>query len=92
MAYKVIIEQHAVDDAAQIYDYYNDTKFVAQFQIKYSNAITLVEMFPKIGEMLAGDVNYRKIIIMKRLAMIYEIKDKVIRIVRVVDGRTDYDS
>jgi plasmid stabilization system protein ParE len=87
MAYKIRFEIKAIDDIAGIYEYYDDTKFIARFHTKLEKLIIRLEILPSMGVPVG---TLRKVVILRRFVVLYRVDGNIVKIARVFDGRTDY--
>ena len=87
MPYKVKIISEAAEDLVEIYQYYQNTQYIEKFHQKFEALLSLLEMWPsdtpKIGR-------FQKHTVLKRFVVLYEINKTEVRIVRIFDGRSDF--
>lgn len=94
--YEIIVSEKAIQGFGRIISYIAYDSLVAADKVRKEiiHGIRSLEAFPERYPFLAGEFipynKYRKLVILKRYLVIYQIQERKIFVDYVLDGRQDY--
>ena len=95
--YKVILSQKSMDSIAGIVLYIAEENLQAARNVKNTilGVIRSLQTMPERAPFLVGEFipynKYRKLVVLRRYLIIYQIKDNVVYVDYVVDCKQDYE-